>query len=63
LTTGSVSASPPASVLPRRVIVQSGDTLHTIARRNNVAVYDLMTVNRLTSSRIDVGQALYVPTY
>ena len=63
ITTGAIAPAPATVRSPKMAIVHPGDTLHAIARRNNVAVYDLMTVNGLTSSRIEVGQALNIPTY
>jgi LysM repeat protein len=44
-------------------MVQPGDTLFSIARRNNVTVYDLAASNNLMSSRLHVGQTLSVPSY
>jgi LysM repeat protein len=63
ITTGGIPSATSPVRPPKTAIVQSGDTLYSIARRNNVTVYDLMTVNGLTSSRVAVGQALNIPTY
>jgi N-acetylmuramoyl-L-alanine amidase len=41
--------------------VRSGDTLSEIAARFNVSVEDLKARNRLTTSRIDVGDVLQIP--
>ena len=42
--------------------VRRGDSLWTIARRNNVSVDRLKAANKLTSSRILAGQVLVIPT-
>jgi hypothetical protein len=57
ITTGSTSTP------TRTTIVRSGDTIFSIARRNNVTVYDLATSNNLSSTRVRVGQTLSVPSY
>ncbi|MFP6816748.1 MAG: LysM peptidoglycan-binding domain-containing protein, partial [Pseudomonadales bacterium] len=44
-----------------RIKVANGDTLSEIAARHNTDVASLRTANRLTSSRIRAGQALYIP--
>ena len=61
ITTGSTSAAQTRS--NRTAIVQPGDTLSSIARRNNVTVYDLATSNNLASTHLRVGQILFVPSY
>jgi LysM domain-containing protein len=61
--TGSIAPISPTAGAPQTIIVQPGDTLHSIARRNRVAVYDLMTFNNLTSASIVPGQSLYLPPY
>lgn len=43
------------------VVVQPGDTLYGIARRNNVSVSDLKSTNGLTSNIIQPGQSLALP--
>lgn len=52
--TGSLGAG-------RLVEVQQGDTLYSIARRNNVSVAALVDANRLTSPSIQAGQRLALP--
>jgi len=42
-------------------IVQSGDTLSSIASRFNISVDDLMTANNLADSNIFAGQQLVIP--
>jgi LysM repeat protein len=61
--TGSIVPASPVTHASDMVIVQPGDTLYGIARRNNVTVYDLMITNDLGSAHISVGQTLYLPTY
>ncbi|MCM3766100.1 LysM peptidoglycan-binding domain-containing protein [Neobacillus niacini] len=43
--------------------VQAGDSLFVIAKKFNVTVKDIKTVNKLTSDTIYVGQALNLPYY
>ena len=43
-------------------IVQSGDTLYSIARRFNTTVDDIKKLNNLTSDIISIGQQLIIPT-
>ena len=52
-----------ANVEPSSVIytVRSGDTLSTIAGRYGVSVTKLRRLNRLSSSRLQVGQRLEIP--
>ena len=40
------------------VIVNKGDTLYSIARKNGVSVSDLKSINRLVSNEISIGQKL-----
>ncbi len=40
--------------------VKSGDTLFSIARRNNVTLKELMTLNHITGSSIKIGQKLNI---
>ena len=42
--------------------VQRGDTLFSIARKFNVSVEELLTLNRLNSLDITIGQQLLIPT-
>jgi len=41
--------------------VQSGDTLYGLSRRYNVSVAELMQLNNLTSTNLQLGQRLYLP--
>ena len=42
-------------------IVQSGDSLYSIAKRNNVSVDELKRINNLTSNLLSIGQRLLLP--
>lgn len=44
-------------------VVQSGDTLYQVAKRFNVSVTSIKTVNGLTSDFLFVGQVLKLPYY
>ncbi len=43
------------------VTVKKGDVLEKIARQHHVSVNDLMKVNKLSSSRLRIGQTLKIP--
>ncbi len=59
-TSGEVS--PPPSATPTIHIVQSGDTLGSIAQQYDVAVEDIMSANGLTDPNVlSLGQALLIP--
>jgi peptidoglycan endopeptidase LytF len=45
----------------REVTVKKGDVLEKIARQNQVTVDDLMRANKLSSSRLKIGQTLKIP--
>ncbi|HEX4839375.1 MAG TPA: LysM peptidoglycan-binding domain-containing protein [Rhabdochlamydiaceae bacterium] len=45
----------------REVKVKKGDVLEKIARQNNVSVSDIMKVNKLSSTRLKIGQILKMP--
>jgi len=51
----------PGSSLPQQHIVSSGDTLSTIAQRYQVSMAQIKTDNKLTSSRLKVGDVLMIP--
>lgn len=63
LTTGSISPFTAVGSARGFVVVQAHDTLHSIARRHNATVYDLMVMNELSTTRISAGQRLYLPSY
>jgi LysM repeat protein len=46
----------------REVKVKKGDVLEKIARQNHVSVSDIMKVNKLSSSRLKIGQTLKIPS-
>lgn len=53
--------SPSSTVPPRlHMVVKSGDTLWSVARRYHTSVRRLMVFNALLSDRIQVGQALWL---
>ena len=60
------SAAPEQAPTPevsfREVKVKKGDVLERIARQNHVSVNEIMKVNKLTSSRLKIGQVLKIPT-
>ncbi|MBD7978925.1 lytic transglycosylase [Serpens gallinarum] len=43
--------------------VRSGDSLYTIARRNNLTVGMLQEINRLSGSHLRIGQVLSIPSH
>ena len=45
----------------RTVTVEKGDVLERIARRNSVSVEEIMKLNGLSSSRLQIGQVLKLP--
>ena len=60
---GSTRAVPPSapSIAGKSYVVQSGDSLSTVAARNGTTVAALKSANNLTSDRIRVGQTLKLP--
>jgi len=42
--------------------VKSGDTLYSIARKYNITVNELKSLNNLTSNTLSIGQILTIPT-
>jgi len=51
----------PGSNMPQQHIVSSGDTLSTIANRYQVSMAQLKTNNKLTTSKLRVGDVLMIP--
>ena len=43
-------------------IVKKGDTLYNIAKRYNMTYGDLMNLNNLTSTLINIGKQIIVPS-
>lgn len=46
----------------KEVKVKKGDVLERIARQNHVSVSDIMKANKLTSTRLKIGQVLKIPS-
>lgn len=46
----------------KEIKVKKGDVLERIARQNNVSVSDIMKINKLTSTRLKIGQVLKLPS-
>lgn len=44
------------------IVVRSGDTLYSLSRRHNTTVSELMAANGLTSSHLQLGQRLTIPS-
>ena len=42
-------------------VVQKGDTLFSIAQKNNVSIEDIIEINQLKSNILSIGQELYIP--
>ena len=62
LTVNPVAAQTPTPTTGPIYIVQSGDTLSSIAERFNVTVADLMNANNMANANLlDVGQQLVIP--
>lgn len=51
-----MSAAPPLS----RVLIESGDTLWSIARRHHISVHQLMLINALPNEHIQAGRSLWL---
>ncbi len=67
-TPAGVAATPPPStneksaLAPIKYVVKKGDTLAKIAKRNNVALADLATANKLQkNAALKIGQKLMLP--
>lgn len=45
----------------QEVIVKQGDVLEKIAKRVGISVEELMRINRLSDTKLQIGQILYVP--
>jgi LysM domain len=58
------SGSIPQAAIPadsQVIKVREGDTLYGLSQRYRVSVAELVSVNKISGGRIDVGQKLYVP--
>lgn len=58
---GLAKATPQTPPDARIVIVQKGDTLHSLAGRHNVTVASLNQANRLSGAPLQIGQRLVLP--
>jgi N-acetylmuramoyl-L-alanine amidase len=45
----------------RTHIVQAGETLDSVAKRYRVNAQSLEKINRITTSKLDLGRVLYIP--
>ncbi len=45
----------------KEIIVKQGDSLDKIAKTHHTTVSEIMKINRLLDSRLNIGQILYVP--
>ncbi len=59
LATPESVATPDVSY--KEVKVKKGDVLERIARQNHVSVSEIMKANKLTSTRLKIGQVLKIP--
>jgi len=50
-----------AQSVPEKIKVKKGDSLDKLARRHGTTVDDLMRVNALSTSRLQIGQELILP--
>lgn len=57
---GSETTTPPSETIS--YTVQKGDSLWTISRKYNVSVDDIIRANNLSSSALQIGQVLIIPT-
>ena len=56
------SETPPSSEDQNIYVVQSGDSLYSIAKKFNTTVQEIKNLNNLTSNLLSIGQTLKVPT-
>jgi peptidoglycan endopeptidase LytF len=47
----------------KEVIVKQGDVLEKIARNHHTTVDEVMRINKISSTRLQIGQILYIPTH
>jgi peptidoglycan endopeptidase LytF len=64
---GPIAATPKQAAAPeisyKEVKVKKGDVLERIARQNHVSVSEIMKINKLTSTRLTIGQVLKIPAH
>lgn len=63
LTLAALLMTSSASFAAEPHVVQSGESLYTIARNNNTSVETLNGLNRLNSTSLLPGQTVFVPSY
>ena len=61
-TVAAAQPEPTFEVSYKEVKVKKGDVLERIARQNHVSVTEIMKANKLTSTRLRIGQVLKIPT-
>jgi len=47
----------------KEVIVKQGDVLEKIARNHHTTVDEVMRINKMSSTRLQIGQILYIPIH
>lgn len=62
LSIGQVLIIPSSTVSNNTYKVLNGDTLYSIARKYNISVDELKSLNNLSSNNLSIGQILKVPT-
>ena len=60
-STGMQRVSTVSNQQGRVVIVRSGETLYSIARRHNVNIVNLKAANNIQGSTVNLGQRLFIP--
>ena len=61
LSIGQILLLEPSNEVENTYIVKKGDTLYSIARKNNTTVDTIKNLNNLTSNLISLGQELKLP--
>jgi peptidoglycan DL-endopeptidase LytF len=62
-TLPSIPAAPPKKEGGQeKVVVGKGDVLEKIARQHQVSVKEIMSLNRLSNTRLQIGQVLLMPS-
>jgi len=55
---GSINST--VATTSNKYIIQKGDTLYSVAKKFNLSISDLMNLNNLTNSALNIGQQLIV---
>ena len=61
LSIGQVLKLPNTQSVSNTYTVKAGDSLWSIARKNNTSVSELKSLNNLTSNTLSIGQVLKLP--